>query len=75
VSSVSVSDDGLDINVRLAPLVDVGNLEFVKVLLWRTGSVVPPKLLATTTVPTTTTTQPRTTTTTAPGSTTTTKGP
>jgi Cell shape-determining protein len=62
VASVSVSDDGLSIDVRLAPLVDVANLEFVKVLQWQTGSPVPPVLRA---GATTTTTKPRATTTTS----------
>jgi len=55
VDTVTVVDDGLQIDVRLVPLVDVGNLEYVKVLLWTTGSPVPPALQATTTTPTTTT--------------------
>jgi rod shape-determining protein MreC len=64
VESVSVSDDGLSIDVRLVPLVDVTNLEFVKVLRWQTGSPVPPALRAgvTTTTATTTKTRPTTTT-------------
>jgi rod shape-determining protein MreC len=69
VDTVNVADDGLSISVRLVPLVDVGNLEYVKVLLWTTGSPVPPALLATTTTPTT----PRTTTTTTPATTTSTR--
>jgi rod shape-determining protein MreC len=74
VASVSVSDDGLTIDVTLDPLVDIDNLEYVKVLLWKTGSAVPPALTSTTT--TTTTTTPRTTTTTtAANSTPTTTGP
>jgi rod shape-determining protein MreC len=62
VEKVTVSDDGLTISVRLVPLVDVTTLEYVKVLLWTTGSSVPRSLSA----PTTTTTAPRATTTTAP---------
>jgi rod shape-determining protein MreC len=72
IESVSVSDDGLLISARLDPLVDIDNLEYVKVLLWKTGSTVPPALTSTTT---TSTSAPRgTTTTTAPKSTTTTAG-
>jgi rod shape-determining protein MreC len=72
VDTVKVGDDGLSVNVRLIPLVDVGDLEYVKVLLWNVGSPVPPALRATTTTPTTTTTTtaPKTTTSTSPGSTT-----
>jgi rod shape-determining protein MreC len=72
VDRVNVSDDGLSINVRLIPLVDIADLEYVKVLLWTTGSPVPPALRATTTTPTTTTTTTKaaTTTSTAPNSTT-----
>jgi rod shape-determining protein MreC len=55
VDSVKVSDDGLSVNVKLVALVDVANLEFVKVLLWQTGSPVPPALSATTSTTTTTT--------------------
>jgi cell shape-determining protein MreC len=74
VQSISISDDGLEIDARLVPLVDVNNLEDVKVLLWTPGSPVPPALHST--VTTTTTTGPKsTTTTTAPKTTTTTKGP
>jgi rod shape-determining protein MreC len=64
VESVKVSDDGLTFEVRLVPLVDVDNLEYVKVLLWNTGSPIPPGLResATSTTTTTTTTTPRTTT-------------
>jgi rod shape-determining protein MreC len=69
VMSLAFSDAGLSIDVAVDPLVDVTNLEFVKVLLWTVGSPVPPPLQATTTVPTTTTTT--TTTTTVPGATTT----
>jgi rod shape-determining protein MreC len=65
VDSVSVSDDGLSIDVRLVPLVDVTNLEFVKVLRWQTGSPVPPVLRAGATTTTTTTTKARPTTTTS----------
>ncbi|HEY5012005.1 MAG TPA: rod shape-determining protein MreC [Acidimicrobiia bacterium] len=61
-TAVSVSDDGLTIDVRFAPLVDVSSLEYVKVLRWSVGSPVPPSLQATTTTTTTTT---RTTTTTS----------
>ena len=53
VDSVSVSDDGLSIDVRFVPLVDVTSLEYVKVLRWSVGSPVPPSLQATTTTPTT----------------------
>jgi rod shape-determining protein MreC len=60
VASVRVSDDGLTIDARLTPLVDVTNLEYVKVLRWTTGSPVPPALSA----GATTTTAPRTSTTT-----------
>jgi len=70
VDTVKIADDGLSVNVRLVPLVDVGDLEYVKVLLWTTGSPVPAALRATTTTPTTTTTTAPKTTTTAPGSTT-----
>jgi rod shape-determining protein MreC len=71
VASVSVSDDGLTIGADLDPLVDIANLEYVKVLLWKTGSVAPRALTSTTT----TTTPRRTTTSTAPKSTTSTTGP
>lgn len=71
VESLTISDDGLSIDARLAPVVDIANLEYVKVLKWHPGSVVPPQLSSTMTVPTTTTT----TTATAPTSTTTTTGP
>ena len=72
IESVSVSDDGLLITGRLDPLVDIDNLEYVKVLLWKTGSAVPRALTSTTTTSTTT---PRgTTTTTAAKPTTTTTG-
>jgi rod shape-determining protein MreC len=69
VESVSVSDDGLTIDARLVPLVDIGSLEYVKVLLWKTGSTVPPALTAPTTTTTTTTksTTAKTTTTTTGG--------
>jgi rod shape-determining protein MreC len=77
VDTVTVSDDGLSINVRLDPPVDIASLEYVEVLRWTPGSPVPPALRATTTTPTTTpttttttTTQPATTTTTSPNSTT-----
>jgi rod shape-determining protein MreC len=72
VASVSISDDGLTIEVRLVPLVDIGSLEYVKVLLWKTGSPVPPTLTATTTTTsprassTTSTTTPKSTSTTGP---------
>lgn len=56
VASVSVSDDGLTIEVRLVPLVDVASLEYVKVLRWHVGSPVPPALTATTTTTTRATT-------------------
>jgi len=72
VASVSVSEDGLTIGAGLNPLVDVANLEYVKVLLWKTGSAVPRALTSTTT---TTTTARGTTTTTARTTTTTTTGP
>jgi rod shape-determining protein MreC len=64
VESVSAADDGLTIHVRLTPFVDVGNLEYVKVLRWTTGSPVPPALNAGATATTTrsTTTAPRSTT-------------
>jgi rod shape-determining protein MreC len=71
VERVVVSDDGLSISVRIVPLVDTADLEYVKVLLWNVGSPVPPRLHATTTTPTTTTTtRPATTTSTKPNSTT-----
>ncbi|HEX4493815.1 MAG TPA: rod shape-determining protein MreC [Acidimicrobiia bacterium] len=69
VVSTSVSDDGLTIDTLVAPYVDVGSLEYVRVLQWKPGSAVPPKLQSSTTVPTTTTTT--TTPTTLPGATTT----
>jgi rod shape-determining protein MreC len=75
VKSVNVSDDGLTIDVSLIPLVDVGNLEYVKVLLWKTGSAVPPALTAATTTTTTTTTPRATTTTTSSTAPTSTSGP
>ena len=65
VDTAEVSDDGLSVNVKLEPLVDVANLEFVKVLLWRTGSPVPPALRTTATTTTTTTTKARPTTSTS----------
>jgi rod shape-determining protein MreC len=71
VEKVTVSDDGLTIEVRLQPLVDVANLEYVKVLLWTPGSPVPRSLSATTT----TTTARATTTTTAKSAPSTTTGP
>jgi rod shape-determining protein MreC len=70
VDSVSVSDDGLSVDVRFVPLVDVTSLEYVKVLRWSVGSPVPPALQATTT--TTTTAKKSTTTTTTKATTTTT---
>ena len=72
VAAVNVSNDGLTIETTLDPLVDIDNLEYVKVLLWKTGSVVPPALTSTVTTTTTTTTPRRGTTTTAAKSTTTT---
>jgi rod shape-determining protein MreC len=70
VLSVTVSDDGLSISVRLAPLVDVNNLEFVKVLLWTSGSPVPPALHSIATTTTKPKTKTSSTTTTVPRSTT-----
>jgi rod shape-determining protein MreC len=67
VVRTSESEDGLTINAVVAPYVDVGSLEYVRVLKWFPGSPVPPKLQSSTTVPTT-----MTTTTTTPGATTTT---
>jgi rod shape-determining protein MreC len=68
VDSVSVSDDGLSIDVRFVPLVDVASLEYVKVLRWNVGSPVPPPLQATTTTPTTAKRSTTTTTTTSTSS-------
>jgi rod shape-determining protein MreC len=66
VVKTNVSVDGLHVNSVIAPYVDVGSLEYVRVLQWFPGSTVPPQLQSSTTVPTTTTT-----TTTVPGATTT----
>jgi rod shape-determining protein MreC len=69
VQSVTVSDDGLSLHVRLVPLVDIGSLEYVKVLVWQVGAPVPPGLqesATSTTTTTTTTTVPRATTTSSP---------
>jgi rod shape-determining protein MreC len=67
VDTVSVAVDGLSIDVRVVPFVDISSLEYVKVLLWTVGSPVPPALRATTTTPTTTTTTTRPATTTSTG--------
>jgi rod shape-determining protein MreC len=78
VVSTRVSDEGLAIDALVAPYVDFSSLEYVRVLQWRPGSPVPPKLQSSTTVPTTTTTTttvPGATTTSAPTSTPTTSTP
>jgi rod shape-determining protein MreC len=71
VVATHVSDDGLTITAVVAPYVDVGSLEYVRVLQWRPGSPVPPKLQSSTTVPP----PPTTTTTTTPGAATSTSTP